>query len=258
MRILPPGVQSAKELDAQLKRYDAAGRPDAGFVPHSTTLVDGERIGLTFVVRNPGRQNFTYEFGGDYRGANRHNRFRSKSAMRPANCCRIPPGSSATSAEFFARKVEPNRLTADTLDLQNYRTFPGPGRYVVSARFELTNEFTTKGGKFSVPVETKFELTILPRTADNIETCAGRTIRSLRGDVRRSAAGADRCDLRVRSGRGGARPARLAGSGTTEQRQAAMRGLGLVPVDASLAQAAGGRTRSAAARSGIASAGSVP
>ena len=236
LRILPPGVRSVKELEAYLKRYDAAGRPvEAGFVPHSTTLVDGERIGLTFIVRNPGQQNVTYTFGGDYRGADRHNRFRIEARRATGELLSDPAGRFGDFGGMLEpRTVEPNRLTADAIDLRKYREFPGPGRYSVSARFDLTNEFDAQGGKFSVPVEAKFELTILPRTAESVASVLKRLF-----DRCNATSGAPLQELIntiCEFGQDAAVPglARLAGAGTTEQRKAAIRGLGKIPVDASL------------------------
>ena len=107
----------------------------------------------------------TYAFGGDYRGARRHNRFQIEVRNAAGELLPDPAGEFRDFGGFLMpRKVEPNRLTADALDLKGYRTFPGPGRYSVSARFELTNELDPQAKKFTVPVEAKFELTILPRT----------------------------------------------------------------------------------------------
>ena len=48
----------------------------AGFIPDKDKLVLGEPLQVTFTVTNPGPTDFVFEFGGDYRGTGRHDRFK--------------------------------------------------------------------------------------------------------------------------------------------------------------------------------------
>ncbi|MDA1053770.1 MAG: hypothetical protein O3C40_25255, partial [Planctomycetota bacterium] len=119
VQILPPGVRSMPELAALLKQYDADGRAiEAGFVPAATTLVDGERLRMTFLVRNSGQEMFAYSFGGDYRGANRHNRFKVEIRDARGELLPDPAGQFGDFGGLLSRPiVEPGRIMPTTIDL---------------------------------------------------------------------------------------------------------------------------------------------
>ena len=48
----------------------------AGFIPYKAQLIWGEPLQVTFTVENLGTNDFKFEFGGDYRGIGRHDRFK--------------------------------------------------------------------------------------------------------------------------------------------------------------------------------------
>ena len=174
--VLPPGVRAIKEMDDFLTAYEVDGASvEAGFVPEAIRLVDGEEIRATFVVRNVGEQAFTYDFGGDYRGANRHNRFKIEVQDSEGNQLKDPDeGRFDHGGLGNGIPVYPGRLSSQQLDVSKYRTFPGPGQYTVTARFTMENLFNRSGKQASIPVESKFPLTILPRTEENVEAALER------------------------------------------------------------------------------------
>ncbi|MDA1051812.1 MAG: HEAT repeat domain-containing protein, partial [Planctomycetota bacterium] len=118
--------------------------------------------------------------------------------------------------------------------LTKYRTFPGPGRYLVSARFDLTNEHGADGRNFNVPVETKFVLTVLPRTPARVTTVLDRLFSRCEQTSRVPLQ--ETIEVICEFGQDAAVPGlgQFAQAGNTELRQAAIRGLGTIPGKASL------------------------
>ena len=234
--VLPPGMRAIKQMDDFLTAYDVDGASvEAGFVPESTRLVDGEEIRATFVVRNVGHQSFTYDFGGDYRGANRHNRFKIEVRDRDGNPMKDPDeGRFDFGGLGGGLRVYPGRLSSQPLDLTKYRTFPGPGEYTVSARFVLENAFSSGEQQFSIPVESKFAVTILPRTEENVGAALERSFARCRKaggeDLNRMI---DRlCAFGGESAVPGLRE--LVRTGSEDHQLAAIRGLGLIPEPSAL------------------------
>jgi hypothetical protein len=59
-----------------LRSYQGpGGEIQAGFVPESTRILEGEPLFINFVVRNHGQEALAFMLGGDSRGSVRHNRF---------------------------------------------------------------------------------------------------------------------------------------------------------------------------------------
>ncbi len=230
LAVLPPGVRAIKEMDDFLIAYEVDGASvEAGFVPEATRLVDGEEILATFVVRNVGEQEFTYDFGGDYRGANRHNRFKIEVLDRDGNPLKDPDEGRFDHGGLGTwLPVHPGRLSSQPLDLTKYRAFAGPGQYTVTARFTLENRFNGSGKQASIPVESKFPLTILPRTEENVGAALERWFARCR-----KATGEDLNRMIDRLCAFGGKAAvpglhNLVQTGSDERKLAAVRGLGLV------------------------------
>jgi hypothetical protein len=172
LTVLPPGVQNRKELKRFLKPYSAGETPIlAGFVPNKTTLVEGEPIFATFMVENPRDKLFAFAFGGDYRGADRHNRFKIDVIGPDGKPVEDPtkfPGDFG--GMVYGRTARGHEATVEAVDLLKYRAIAGPGKFKVTCRFDLTASWNEpKEASFNVPVETTYELTILPRDPANVE-----------------------------------------------------------------------------------------
>lgn len=228
--VLPPGMRAVKEMDDFLTAYDTDGASvEAGFVAERTRLVDGEEILATFVVRNVGEQTFTYDFGGDYRGANRHNRFKIEVRDRDGRLLKDPDeGRFDFGGLGSGLRVHRGRLSSQPIDLTKYRTFPGPGQYTVTARFTLENSFNSGEQQISIPFESKFPLSILPRSEDNVaralERWFARCRRATGDDLKETV------DRLCAFGGEAAVPGlhELVENGSDELQVAAVRGLGLV------------------------------
>lgn len=230
VRILPPGVGTVVELAKFLKQYEANGRRiEAGFVPAATTVVEGERLVLTFLVRNSSNEMFGYSFGGDYRGVNRHDRFKIEIRNEASELLPDPSGRWGNMGGIIGpREVEPGHFSSERLDLLKYRTIPGPGRYSVSARYVLDNEFGLPGHRFEIPVEANFELTILPRSPERVAAFLDR----LQARCERTSHKPleDTIEVMCEFNQRDAVPrlVKLVETGSLERRRAAVRGLGTI------------------------------
>jgi HEAT repeat protein len=171
-----PGPGDGKDPGPFLKRYRVKGAEiEAGFVPYKTEVVEGEPFTATFRVRNVSDKPFVFEFGGDYRGTGRHDRFKITVADAGGRPLRDPKADANGNVLDMGgiqwnREVKPGEATTEEVDLTKFRTFPGPGEYAVGCRFDL-----------GVPVETTYRLTVLPRTEANV----GRVLRELVRHARR-------------------------------------------------------------------------
>lgn len=174
MSVLPPGIRKSAFLAKWLKPKQIDDQVvDVGFVPNKTTTVLGEPIFVTMVIQNKSDTKFTFEFGGDYRGTGRHERFKigvtdasGKSLIDPLEA----RGAFDGGGILMWRTAQAHDIAIETVDLATFREFPGPGEYMVSARFDLTRSWTTPDkSDFKVPVETSYKLTILPREPANVE-----------------------------------------------------------------------------------------
>jgi len=153
-----------------LRDYPAAHTTvRAGFAPVKAELVWGEPAHAVFTARNTGHVDFTFWFGGDYRGAARHNRF--KIAVRDAATGALLSDWGASAAGVGGRSVEktlkPGEAFDQVIDLAQFRTFAGPGRYTVDCAFAFDADQPVRpGGAAPVKpvVSSHFELVILART----------------------------------------------------------------------------------------------
>jgi len=171
LTVLPPGVQDQKELKRFLKPYTVVQTPIlAGFVPNKTTLVEGEPLFATFVVENHDEEAFTFTFGGDDRAVGRHNRFKIEAVAPDGSPVEDPSKHGDFGGMVYGLTALGHETTAVKLDLLKYRAIAGPGKFKVTCRFDLTASWNEpKEANFNVPVETTYELTILPRDPANVE-----------------------------------------------------------------------------------------
>ena len=171
LNILPPGVKNIAELAAFLKPYRVNNQSlKAGFVPNKTTVVWGEPMFVTLTVQNLDEETFTFEFGGDYRGSGRHERFKIKVTDSDGKLLPDPSRGFEGGGILSPRVVRGRDAVVETVELADFRSLPGPGEYSVSCRFDLVRSWVT-GDKpeFRVPVETTYKLTILPREPANVQ-----------------------------------------------------------------------------------------
>jgi len=170
LNILPPGVKNNAELAAFLRPYRINNQSlKAGFVPNKTTLVWGEPTFVTFTVQNLDEETFTFEFGGDYRGSGRHERFKIKVTHSDGNLLPDPSRGFHGGGLLTPRVVQGRDVVVETVELADFRSLPGPGEYTVSCRFDLMQHWVMRGEpEFRVPVETTYKLTILPREPANV------------------------------------------------------------------------------------------
>jgi hypothetical protein len=88
-----PGPQPKKvpQPEPLLKRYLYKDlHVEAGFTPVKTEAVLGEPLPVTFLVKNLGRKELGYWFGGDYRGTGRHDRFKIEARDASGKLLRDP------------------------------------------------------------------------------------------------------------------------------------------------------------------------
>jgi len=171
LNILPPGVKNGAELAALLKPHRINNQSiEAGFIPNKTKLVWGEPMFITLVVQNLDEEKFTFEFGGDYRGSGRHERFKIEVTDSGGKLLPDPSQGFHGGGILSSRVVQGRDVAVETVQLAEYRSLPGPGEYTVSCRFDLVRSWAT-GDKpeFRVPVETTYKLTILPREPANVQ-----------------------------------------------------------------------------------------
>lgn len=195
----------------------------AGFVPYKTEIVQGEPLTATFLVKNVSDKPFAFEFGGDYRGTGRHDRFKVTVTDAGGRLLRDPKADANGNVPDMGgiqwnREVKPGDTATEEVNLTQFRAVEGPGEYSVTCRFDL-----------GAVVETTYRLTVLPRTEANVR----RVIRELAGRAAkdRDKALARTVDILVTFAAERAVPdlATLARSSDAEHRAAALAGLGRLP-----------------------------
>ncbi len=241
LNMLPPGVRKLEELATWLKPYVIGTQSlEAGFVPNKTTLVSGEPMFVTMVVRNLSDEVFAFGFGADYRGTGRHGRFKIEAKDAGGNTLADPLAQEGRSPDdggglVMWRTARARDVAVETVQLATYRTFPGPGEYTVSCRFDLTPHWMNEGNqKFNVPVVTSYKLTILPREPAHVQRVLDELFERSRQTG--SAALTELVDTISSFGKGDAVPgfSKLITTGDTEHRIAAAAGLGKVTTAESL------------------------
>jgi hypothetical protein len=164
LTILPPGVQDRKELARYVKPLSVGEWPIlAGFVPNKTTLVVGEPMLATFMVENRGEQPFSFEMGGHQRGP-RNYRFEIDAIGPDGKQVADPAKGGDGGGKGNSQTAQGHDAAVATVELLKYRAISKPGKFQVTCRFVLTPGWPDRGKQdFNVPVETTYELTILPR-----------------------------------------------------------------------------------------------
>ncbi|MCI0462902.1 MAG: HEAT repeat domain-containing protein [Gemmataceae bacterium] len=164
-----------------VKAYKSGDRrAEAGFVPNKSEAVVGEPLRITFQMKNVGKQEFSYWFGGDYRFTGRHDRFRVRAFDSDGNLQPDPRGDIRGNGITSPRPVKPGQTARHVLRLGDYRTLSKPGEYTVSCSFTVVGGPSPEAPLFTV--DTTFRVKLLPRTEENV----GRALRALVEEVRRS------------------------------------------------------------------------
>ncbi|MDP6444260.1 MAG: M56 family metallopeptidase [Pirellulaceae bacterium] len=232
---LPPGVRTEAEMRKFLKPYQPGEHSVlAGFVPNKQSVVLGEPMFVTFVVLNLGSAPVSIDFGGDYRGSNRHDRFKIKVYDETGKLLDDPNefgNHGGLSQQFVA---PPYDGKSERVDLTAFRTFGGPGKYTVECGFTLEPAWNAKPAvRFKTPVTTSFSLEITPRDGEHVQVVLdelvarslqtrGKPLRDLVGDIVAFGKELAADDL-----------ATMAAGGDREHRIAAINGLGSIASDES-------------------------
>jgi hypothetical protein len=234
-----------KDKKPYLRDYVApAANVRAGFFPYKAQLVWGEPFQVTFWVQNLGTNEFKFEFGGDYRGTGRHERF--KITMTDAKGHELPDPIKHIydmGGLLYPVNLKPGQVFTNTFDLPAYRVITNAGTYTVHCAFAffdrrwLPPQRTSLGFPKEAPgllVHSTFKLKILKRTPRRVAKVLdelGAKVTALQGqDLRGTLA------LLARFGQDDAVPrlAQLAAKGPVERRAAALGALSILPTDASL------------------------
>lgn len=223
------------DLKPYLKDYNApTTKFRAGFIPYKAQLVWGEPLQVTFTVENLGTNDFKFEFGGDYRGTGRHDRF--KITITDADGKALPDPISHIFD--FGGLLQPvnlktGQIFTNVIDLTNFRVIDKPGIYTINCSFAFDERWSQKEATNPV-VNSTFTLTILERSPERVSKVLDELVakaQSVQGhDLDETLA------LIARFGRDEAvlRLAQMAESGAVERRAAALGALSMIPTDASL------------------------
>jgi HEAT repeat protein len=147
---------------------------EAGFVPLKAELVLGEPLTVTFSVKNVGKKEFGYWFGGDYRGTGRHDRFKITAHDANGLLLRDPKADENGNVRNLGGimsiwTVKPGETKTHVLNLADFRAFEQPGAYTISCRFGIApGKDVSASDREAVTVATTFRITLLPRTEDNV------------------------------------------------------------------------------------------
>jgi len=103
----------------------------------------GENVLLHFILENTGDKPFEADFGGDYRGATRHLRFKVTATDESGRMAEDPDTSGFCGGGFGgARKLNPGEKFIQSLPLMRYRRILQPGRYAI----HMTHDYGWKEG----------------------------------------------------------------------------------------------------------------
>ena len=178
---IDPRQPATLPIPENLKQYladylvDAKNESDrtvlrSGFVPDKPQIVWGEPLVLTMTVANVGDSDFEFMFGGDYRGAGRHNRI--KITMTDANGNEVPdPHANAPELGgiLWHEIITPGGLTfTQTIDLTTFRTITDPGQYTLTCSFAFGEPHTNNQGPAKPVIKSSFPFTILARSPERV------------------------------------------------------------------------------------------
>ena len=109
----------------------------------------GENALVHFILQNTGDQPFDVDFGGDYRGATRHLRFKVTATDESGQVAEDPYPSEMCFGGFVdSQKLNPGDKFTQSLPLMRYCRIVRPGRYAI----RITHDFGWKEGKRERPV----------------------------------------------------------------------------------------------------------
>lgn len=109
----------------------------------------GENVLLHFILENTSDKPFEADFGGDYRGAIRHLRFKVTATDESGRMAEDPDPSGFCGGGFGgARKLNPGEKFIESLPLMRYRRILQPGRY----KIHVTHDYGWKEDQRKRPV----------------------------------------------------------------------------------------------------------
>jgi hypothetical protein len=109
----------------------------------------GENVLVNFVLTNAGEQPFQASFGGDYRGAGRHLRFKVTATDEQGHLVEAPePSPQCFGGMEGEAKLQPGESHIESLPLMRYRRIDHAGRYTV----RVTHDFGWKEGEPKRPI----------------------------------------------------------------------------------------------------------
>jgi hypothetical protein len=123
----------------------------------------GENVLVHFILENTSDQPFEADFGGDYRGATRHLRFKVTATDEAGRVAEDPdPSEMCFGGLGGGRKLNPGDIFTQSLPLMRYCRITQPGRYSI----RVTHDFGWKEGQRKRPVG---ELTLVFRMPTSTE-----------------------------------------------------------------------------------------
>ncbi len=123
----------------------------------------GENVLVQFILENIGDQPFEFSSGGDYRGADRHLRFKVTAEDESGHMVKEPYTSTACMGGLGGPRIlKPGEKILFSLPLMRYCRIENPGRYTIRA----THDFGWKEGQQKHPTG---ETTITFRMPDHQE-----------------------------------------------------------------------------------------
>jgi len=234
------GQQSATppipaEQKLYLTDYEApTAKIRAGFIPYKAELVWGEPLQVTFTVENLDTNNFKFEFGGDYRGTGRHDRFRIAVTNASGNALPDPIAHPMDFGGFLQSvNLKTGQNFTNVIDLTDFRIISKPGIYTVSCSFAFDERWVKKDQTNPV-VNSTFKLTILERTPERVAKVLDELVAKARATHGQNLG--ETLTLIASFGKDDAVPrlAQFVENGSVELRVAAIGALSLIPTDASL------------------------
>ena len=170
IEVLPPGLKRPEDAQPFVKQMDVGGVTiESGFIPYKTTLVWGEPLYVTFMVRNTSDKPFRFSIGGIGPGLlpREHPLLKITVLDAEGRLLPDPEGPRFAGRSGGLGEVHPGMSYTERVQLDHYRAFSGAGTYRVTCRFEFEGDL----GPESEPkgaAETTFEMTILPHTDANV------------------------------------------------------------------------------------------
>jgi WD40 repeat protein len=159
-------------------------RVEAGFTPVKAEAVLGEPLPVTFSIKNLGRKELVYWFGGDYRGTGRHDRFKIEARDSSGKLLPDPKADAKGHVHNMGgltgvHQVKRGETKTYVVELTDFRSFEQPGEYVVTCRFGIDlGDLKLGGGREerAFVVATRFRIKLIPRTPENVSRILRRLL----------------------------------------------------------------------------------